>query len=149
LTAVFQKTERMIRYEVEKANGLLQILHLPQIEQNRKFGLKLTLNDPQKKVFHQYVEAEPKSVEYYTNEERLMIILFSILNENKPILGKNLADELVVSKSTIDSDMKKIRKIVASNDVTIKSEAKKGFVLLGEEWSIRIFINNFINEYYF
>jgi transcriptional antiterminator/mannitol/fructose-specific phosphotransferase system IIA component (Ntr-type) len=147
LTAVFQKTERMIRYEVEKANGLLQILHLPQIEQNRKFGLKLTLNDPQKKVFHQYVEAQPKSIVYYTNEERLMIILFSILNENKPILGKNLADELVVSKSTIDSDMKKIRKIVASNDVTIKSEAKKGFVLLGEEWSIRIFINNFINEY--
>jgi mannitol operon transcriptional antiterminator len=146
LTAAFQKSERMIRYEVEKVNELLQILNLPQIEQNRKFGLKLTLNDLQRKALHQYLEEQQKSV-IYTNDQRTMIILFSILNEDTPVLGKNLADELVVSKSTIDSDMKRIRKIAVSNDLNIKSEAKKGFVLLGEEWSIRIFINNVINEY--
>jgi mannitol operon transcriptional antiterminator len=146
LTAAFQKSERMIRYEVDKVNEFLQILNLPQIEQKRKFGLKLMLNDLQKNVLHQYLEEKQKSV-IYTNDQRTMIILFSILNENTPILGKNLADELIVSKSTIDSDMKRIRKIAVSNDLNIKSEAKKGFVLLGEEWSIRIFINNLINEY--
>lgn len=145
LKTVFQKSERAIRYEIEKADALLKTLHLPQIEQKRKSGFKLTFTDLQKDEFNTYLKVNQYKVDYYTAEERLLMIIFSILDETHPTLGKNLADDLIASKSTVDSDMKKLRKIGLDYGLTIQSVPKKGFRFIGDEWSIRMLIANLCN----
>jgi len=142
----FNISERGARYEVEKANDLLKELDLPQIEQNRRFGLKLVFTESQKNTVKNYMEKMKKELICYNSNERFSFIIFSILNESVNAFGNKLAISLNVSKSTIDSDMKKIRAYVGKYGLAIHSLPKEGFKLIGNEWDIRMMLNNLINK---
>lgn len=147
LRVCFGISERSVRYEVEKANELLKELKLPQIKQNRRFGLKLAFTSSQNDTFKTYMSEYQNELSFYNSDERFLTILFSILSDHVFTFGNKLADSLHVSKSTIDSDMKKIREYVEKYALSIVSVPKKGFQLIGDEWSIRMMVNNTINKF--
>ncbi|VBB07122.1 phosphotransferase system eiib component type 2/3 [Lucifera butyrica] len=147
LKTILQRSERTIRYYLEQANQLLQQNHLPQIEQDRKLGVKLQFTASQKEQFSYLLKSAQYHAEYYSVEERVLMILFSILDEKTPSFATAFIEDLITSKSSIDSDMKTIRKQAQEYGVAVKSVPKEGFKFLGDEWSIRLFINNVINKY--
>ncbi|CUH95370.1 hypothetical protein P22_1440 [Propionispora sp. 2/2-37] len=147
MKTVFQKSERTVRNYLEQANRLLQQNHLPCIEQDRKLGVKLQFTQPQKEYFLSLLNSKQDQAEYYPAGERILMILFSILQENEPTFATTFIDELITSKSSIDSDMKTIRKLAQEYGAVLKSTPKEGFKLHGDEWSVRLFINNVINKY--
>ena len=147
LKTTLQKSERTVRNYLEQANQLLQQNHLPHIEQDRKLGVKLHFTDLQKEQLSSLLNFEQYHFEYYSAEERVLMILFSILEENTPTFATAFIEKLITSKSSIDSDMKTIRKLAQEYGVIVKSTPKEGFKFRGDEWSIRLFINNVINKY--
>lgn len=147
LKTALQKSERTVRYYLEQANQALQQQGFPCIEQDRKLGIRLQFTAAEKQHFFSLLDTNQEPAEYYPAEERILRILFSILQEQEPTFATTFIDELITSKSSIDSDMKTIRRLAKEYGVVLKSTPKEGFKFQGDEWSVRLFINNVINQY--
>lgn len=140
-------SERTIRYEIEEINNLLNSLDLPQIEQKRGRGIKLELNFEQKqKLKNETIELQ-KSESYYSPDERLIRLLFAILDKNEKTLLYEQAEKMMISKSTIDEDIKKVRSWVAKYSLIAKSSPKNGILIEGDEKYIRTMIYDIISKF--
>lgn len=147
LSLTFNASERKIRYDVDKANELLKQLDFPAIEQNRGWGVKLNCTEQQRENLNTFLSKYNNNMNYYTSDERFLIIIFRILNNQMNVFGNGLAEDLMVSKSTIDSDIKKIREYIKCFHLSIVSIPKQGFQFVGEEWFIRLMLNNLTARY--
>jgi transcriptional antiterminator len=65
-------------------------------------------------------------------EDRTMYICLHLLEADSPITIQSLADDLYVSRSTIDNTLKEVRKKMTTFDLKLKS-SNKGLELVGSE----------------
>lgn len=134
-------SNRLLRYSIDDLNYVLKNEGFPVIEKVRGKGVILSIgkqdaNNLRKQLFKEM---------FIDHESREILILFSILDETKKSLAVDFQDEFMVSKSAIDTDMRNLRKTCKEFDIEILSTPKEGLKLSGNEWSIRVMINNIIN----
>lgn len=102
-------------------------------------GLWITnLNEKEKmKIYHKLL-LETVDEEIWGEEGRIRrIVLLLSLHPSRYITAGLLADQLLVSKQTIYKDIKKVRKYLAENDLTLEVYPRKGYTILGKEVDIR------------
>lgn len=131
-------SERLLRYYIDETNQLLMSHRLPQIIKIRGKGVVLTLNEQQS----QQVFALLQEDIVLDKESRLFSMLFSLLNDEDQLFAYRFQEKFSMSKSTVDADMRTLRKWVQEFHVTIMSIPKKGLQLRGDEWSIRVLVQN-------
>lgn len=83
---------------------------------------------------------------YLEKEERELDLLLSIAFSDNPIFLNKKQSEYLVSKSTIDEDMRRLRKKLSKYDIEITSNGKFGYLLVGSERSIRTMLFDVINR---
>ncbi len=84
--------------------------------------------------------------EILTRDERLLDLILSISLGKKKVFLYQKEEELQISKSTLDEDMRRLRQLLTKYTVEILSIPKQGLVLNGKERSIRTMIYSFINK---
>ncbi|MDQ0975072.1 lichenan operon transcriptional antiterminator [Neobacillus niacini] len=70
-------------------------------------------------------------------EERILYILKRIIMTDDFIAAEQLANELFVSKSTVDNDLKQVEKLLEKYDLKLFKKQNYGIKLLGNEMNIR------------
>lgn len=70
-------------------------------------------------------------------EERILYILKRIIMTDDFIAAEQLANELFVSKSTVDNDLKQVEKLLEKYDLKLFKKQNFGIKLLGNEMNIR------------
>lgn len=79
--------------------------------------------------------------EFFNSPQRRMaFILYKLMNSEKPYLTEELADEMNVGRTTVISDLKKIRDILENYNLNIIGKTNTGLSLEGSELEIRFFI---------
>lgn len=71
---------------------------------------------------------------------RMAFILYKLMNSEEPYLTDDLAYEMNVGRTTVISDLKKMREILANYDLDIIGKTNNGLVLKGTELNIRFLI---------
>ena len=132
----FEVTSRTIRNDIFLINEFLSDNELPIINIIRGKGILLILTDNEIEKLEKLVQTQ-KEVVYLTREERILDILLSVaLSDEKIFLNKKEV-EYLVSKSTIDEDMRQLRLKLNSYDIQLSSNPKLGLILKGKESTIR------------
>lgn len=68
----------------------------------------------------------------YSPKERMYTVISKLLLSSKPINAFDLSDELFISKSTLDIDINKARKVIINYNLTLSSDHDE-LILSGEE----------------
>ncbi|MCM2535889.1 BglG family transcription antiterminator [Neobacillus pocheonensis] len=140
LAKVIGVTSRTIRNDVKTLNLELKKIGV-QIEANRGVGYFIdpTLGQPVTELIEELfmLQEEEQSHAPVLPEERVLYILKSIIMADDFIASEQIANELFVSKSTIDNDLKQVEKLLGKYNLTLFKKQNYGIKLVGNEMNIR------------
>ena len=89
------------------------------------------------------------SVNFDSSKVRLVYIFKTLVSSGKSTLIDDLSFEMMVSRTTLNSDIKKLNDIISSYNLVIKGKTNTGIKVVGLEKDIRIFIlENIFNYMY-
>ncbi|MGT2666588.1 BglG family transcription antiterminator [Streptococcus rifensis] len=142
-------SDRTIRTYIRNISQELADVAGVELVSKQGQGYQLRVQDEEtfKQLTKEFGQAEVafSSLETTDINDRHSYILNKLLLEQKKLFFDDLAEELFVSRSTLSSDFKKIRKDLAPYHLKIESRANKGVYVEGEEQQIR----RFIMDYFF
>ncbi|MEK5266575.1 BglG family transcription antiterminator [Weizmannia sp. FSL W8-0401] len=145
LSKEFHISERTLRNELVPINRYLVENHYPCVTNTRGKGLKLSLSDHERKQLLDQVCSVRKE-DYYRPNERFLTLLLEIADPAKTTWLYEMEEQLQVSKSTLDEDMRKLRRFLKDYGATVISLPKQGIVLQGHERSIRSMLYDVMNS---
>lgn len=138
-------SDRTIRNEISTINSILSRSGLSNVYQNRGLIRLSQSKDDLMKIKDLRLSGD--DADYYTPRERFVIILFDVLTAHKPVFVYQEQDKLRVSKSTIDEDMRMLRKFLGRYALKVMTSAKNGICIQGSERLIRTMIVDVITQY--
>lgn len=131
----FKLTRRQLGYSFNKINDWLQTKNLPPIERTRQ-GHFIIHHSVQTKYSDEQIEASIDT-NILSETQRAHLIILMILSKQEELSLLHFTSELDVSKNTVLSDLNIARELVADYELTIRYSRKDGYLLEGEEFSIR------------
>lgn len=137
LASSFKVSSRTIRYDLDEIDEFLKYNNLPQLIRKPNVGVKFSesLEDKNKAL----ELLDDVSIYYYalSQKERVNIILSNLIGQKDYTTINALADNLMVSRSTIINDLSKVRKWLYDHGLELKSVPKYGLKVLGDEKKLR------------
>jgi mannitol/fructose-specific phosphotransferase system IIA component (Ntr-type)/transcriptional antiterminator len=123
-------------------NQFLEENQFPAIYVKRGVGMKLSLQQKKKGEILKKFDLEMET-SYLSPSERLLFLLFEIADTSSSTLLYELEDKLLISKSTLDEDMRKVRHFLKKYALSVE----RGNVLSGEEQNIRVMLYDAVNQF--
>ncbi|MBX7309898.1 BglG family transcription antiterminator [Clostridium chauvoei] len=133
----FNVSKRTIRYDLDKIDYFLKSNSLTEISRKPNAGVKLSLKDNEKNSINDIFRRIDINNYVLSQEERVVIILYELLTSKSEIKYRVLTEKLMISKSTLVSDLKLVRKWLKGYKLAISTENKNGLIIDGEEKEIR------------
>lgn len=136
-------SQRTVRNDISKINNFL-IKYNSSIKKLKDNSYSLTfVNEIDEKIFkndffsfNNFNFNEPK--------DRILYIKLAYLYAENYIKLDDLADEMFISKSTIQNDLKQVKKDLENYNLKLKFKANHGMKITGDEKSIRKAISDII-----
>lgn len=147
LATVNHVTARTTREDIKDLDALLNN-HGAKIISVISKGYTLEIWD--KPVFQQYLHSifVENTLSYVsipkTPEDRVTYIIIRFLLNDHYLKLDDLADELFVSKSTIQQDIKNVKEILQKYDITLEARPNYGLKAVGDEIKVRFCLSEYV-----
>lgn len=103
--------------------------------------------------FEKYIEIKSKiyndSINFDSNKIRMLYIYKKLSKSKENIIIDDLAEEMYISRTTLNNDIKNLNKILENYDLKIVGKPNIGIKLEGYEKNKRIFILENMYDYYY
>ncbi|NOW07249.1 BglG family transcription antiterminator [Clostridium beijerinckii] len=132
----FEVSSKTVKNDVKELNGLLKGSALID---NKQGIYKIYIIDNNK--FEEIKTNIYNQKEFLNSPQRRMaFILYKLMNSEEPYLTDDLACEMNVGRTTVISDLKKMREILNNYDLKIIGKTNNGLALKGTELNIRFLV---------
>ncbi|SHF18024.1 BglG family transcription antiterminator [Alkalibacter saccharofermentans] len=135
LSKLIGVSRRSIYYSLNKINEYLTANDLPAIENLRDEGV--ILPEETKDFFKNDIQDALDGVYVYTQKERIAIEIMLILTKTRFLSISDFEELFMVSRNTIISDVKELRKMIATFNLTLEYEQGLGYFINGTQIRIR------------
>ncbi|MFD1067634.1 BglG family transcription antiterminator [Oceanobacillus locisalsi] len=140
-------TDRTTREDMKTLSGLLQV-HGATIESLKGKGYQLTIIDEQHfRNFLKEISSYDQSIGECvprTPEERIKYIIIRLLLNQNYMKLDHLAEEMYISRSSIQNDLKHVKVILSSYELSIDVRPNYGLKIKGNEMKIRFCMSEYI-----
>lgn len=147
LSLILNVSIRTIKYEIKEIRRKFSE-ELLEIISSRRIGYKIIIKDEE---FLNYLEELDSSSKikimdklYTNNYERVFYVLRRILTENDYLKLEDLSKEIYVSRSTLNQDIKEVKRLLNKYDLEIVSRPYYGITVKGSELNKRLCISEYI-----
>lgn len=140
LGKVLAVTSRTVRNDIKELETIVKE-YGASIKSIRGTGYELVLHDEQnfRKLLHGIVEQEKENEEMpIMPEDRVHYILKRLLLAENYIKLDSLADELYISRSTLQNDLKDVKTIFGRYGITLEKRPNFGLKVKGDEFKLRL-----------
>lgn len=147
LASINQVTSRTTREDIKNLDVLLSE-NGAQVKSLKGKGYELSIHDDQ--LFRKYlkviVQDSPSQHQNMPDlpEERIKYLIKRLLLANKHVKLDSLADELHISRSTIQNDIRNVKEILYSYGIELKSRPNYGMKISGNELKLRFCMAEYI-----
>ena len=131
----YDLTRRQLGYSFDKINGWLTTKNLPIIERTRQGHF--IIEPPLISSYSNEEVIETSDVTIISETQRVNMIILMLLSKQEELSLVHFTSQLDVSKNTVLSDLKEARELVADYDIAIRYSRKDGYLIEGEEFSLR------------
>ena len=140
---VLKVSSKTISNEIKSLNELFE--DCAYIEnKNSNYNLYITKLEEYLKRKRSIYEA---NINFDSSKVRLVYIFKRLVSSSESTLIDDLAFEMIVSRTTLNTDLKKLNEIINSYNLVIKGKPNTGIKVVGLEKDIRIFILENIYNY--
>lgn len=146
LSKIFEVSNRTIRYDLDSIDYWLQTNNFISLIRKPKKGIYLDIYKLDLDRLKELLEQSDYMNYILSPEERIKIILLTLLNDSSKVYIKSLADKLLVSKSTIVNDINAGEKILDKYSLTL-SRKNSYIQIMGSENNRRKLISYFLKNY--
>lgn len=138
LAGYLKLSPRLVRYELEETYAFLEKEGFPLPQHHGSTGIRMVLSREQREG----LKSRLTSLSTYdyvmtSSERRCIMLLLMLASGDRPLTGQYFADQMSVSKSSIDKDMILLKADLEGSGVRLESRAGKGSSLEGDEGCIR------------
>ncbi|SDJ97833.1 BglG family transcription antiterminator [Sediminibacillus albus] len=144
LSSDLQVSPKTVRNDIKQLNRFLQNSDA-KIASFRGIGYQLETSD--ESSFQQFFLGQLAEAKEATPEEpdrRVEFLMERLLLDADYVKIEDLAEELYISRSTLQSDLKIVRKILGNYQLSLDQRPNYGIKVIGEETNIRFCISEFI-----
>ncbi|MBO3061571.1 MULTISPECIES: BglG family transcription antiterminator [Mammaliicoccus] len=142
LSIMFNKTERTIRNDLKDINEFLITNQFFEINNNSGLFI-LNLSNSERTKLKEIVSGEVEE-QIYNPAYRKEYIISHALSDDSYKKIYELCEELQISKSTMDKDMKQVRMDLNKFNLKIVSNVSTGLSIEGNERDIRTFLYDYL-----
>lgn len=142
LSIMFNKTERTIRNDLKDINEFLITNQFFEINNNSGLFI-LNLSNSERTKLKEIVSGEVEEQIYNPAYRKEYIISHSLSDDSYKKIYE-LCEELQISKSTMDKDMKQVRMDLNKFNLKIVSNVSTGLSIEGNERDIRTFLYDYL-----
>ncbi|WP_208560748.1 BglG family transcription antiterminator [Marinilactibacillus kalidii] len=136
---------RTIRNEINEINDFLEGEGISRVQTIRGKGFILAITDNERANIQSLTDLD-HSEAYLSRDERIFDLILSFSLSTEPVFCYQKEIDYQISKSTMDEDMRRVRKLLRQYDIEVVSTIKQGILLKGTERSIRTMIYDVINK---
>lgn len=122
-------SKRSIYYDLNKINDWLKMYNINSILVERNKGMYIS--SLSKFKINQLLEGEKKTYYVLSQEERISIIICCLIGTNDSIFIEKITSICDVSRNTIFSDLKKVKKIFDNYELELVFEVHFGYRVVG------------------
>ncbi|SDQ17115.1 BglG family transcription antiterminator [Virgibacillus salinus] len=147
LATINQVTARTTRNDVKNLNEVISE-HGAKIHTIMGKGYQLEMNDDHKfrhflkSIFNEEVSND--SLVPSLPEERTAYLIKRFLLSDCYLKLDDLADEIYVSKSTIQNDLKNVKTVLSDYDIHLESRPNHGLMVVGDELKLRFCMAEYV-----
>ncbi len=145
LASAYRVSKRTIRQDILEANSWLREQEFSEIQSIRNKGFLLCLTEKEKQGLK--IKLASFNGEILSREVRIFALVLAIAYDDEPVFLKQKEAIFMVSKSTMDEDIRRVRAAVKNYGIEIVSYGKQGLVYKGVERSIRTMLYDLTNQY--
>jgi lichenan operon transcriptional antiterminator len=147
LANVIQVTSRTVRSDIKDLDEILS-KHGASIKSVRGKGYELVVQDDTlfRKLLQKTFQNDPLTQETvpHSSEERVKYLIKRLLLSDGYVKLDDLADELFVSKSTVQNDLRDVKEILKSYEIELEKRPNYGLRLKGKEMKLRFCMSEYI-----
>ena len=145
LAEMLDVSSRTIRSDLAKIETELLVHHLC-LEKKPHVGVWIQGAKEDKVALFLNVDQQNSTVNIYSKDYRIGCILVQILLGNSKIYPDKFADELYVSRSTIEKDLSAVSKWLEKHQLELSRNANNGLYVKGNEENIRNAVGSLAND---
>ncbi len=141
LAKKFNISVRTVRYDLDAVKDWLKSQSV-SLMKKPKVGIWIELPKDVKETIKCKIQSDEPVYKVLSKNERHYHILLELFKTVTPITTNFLSNVLGVSKTTIMKDLKEIKEELKKYDIALKSKQNVGYMIAGNEKSIRKFIGD-------
>lgn len=147
LANINQVTTRTTRNDVKNLNEIISEYGAKiHTVMGKGYQLEVTDNQEFKYFLRDILDEEVSNDSLVPSlpEERMAYLIKRFLLSNSYLKMDDLADEIYVSKSTIQNDLKNVKKVLADYDIYLESRPNHGLKAVGDELKLRFCMAEYV-----
>ena len=133
----YQISKRTFQYDISAINRWLTGQDLPKLKRNDQGHLSLEITPLMREQVLSKIRSQSMAFHQMNDEARMETVLFTLLLENGAINTKTLCEEYEMSRNSIRKLLVKLSTELNSEEVSLVSRPKKGWMIRGDEEDIR------------
>ena len=138
-------SSRTIRNDIKELDNLLSE-HGATVRSVRGTGYELKIND--ERSFHNFLQDISRDLQQGViptlPEDRVQYLIKRLLLTDEYMKLENLADELFISTSTIQNDLRDVKKILNKYEIILDKRPNYGLKVKGDEMKLRFCMSEYI-----
>ncbi len=144
IASLLQVSSKTIRNDVKMLNELLES-YGAHIASARGLGYQLVIQNEQ--LFHQFIQSQDNDQQEdipSNHQERVNYLMEKLLMSSDYRKIEDLADELYISRSTLQHELRHIRDILKEYNLILDQRPYHGIKVIGDETQIRYCISEYL-----
>lgn len=131
LAQKINQSRRSTQYDIYKINNIFKTLGLQKVKSKPNAGIMLL--EEHKKWFSEFARKEKDNVDYiFTQDERMALIICENILSDSTMTIEQMAEKLMVSRNTINSDIRLVKAALESYNLIFEYVFKKGYKIKGD-----------------
>ncbi|WP_079527585.1 BglG family transcription antiterminator [Halobacillus hunanensis] len=147
LASITDVSSRTAREDIKQLEDLIEGAHIESI---RAKGYKLTIHDNQS--FRNYIKRAYQEKQLddavipNSPEERVRYLIKRLLLEDSYVKLEDICEEMHISKSTIQNDLKHVKQILKKYEIVMDKRPNYGLKVKGSEFKLRFCMSEYVFE---
>ncbi len=137
LQKITVSSNRSVRYDLDYIDEFLLSNKIQRLIRKPRVGISFNGNERDRERIKQLLANIEKYNYILSPDERVVMIILEFTEESDYITIKHLTQQLLVSRSTVNKDLKRVREILSKYNLKIEFVQRHGLKLIGEEKDIR------------
>lgn len=147
LQKIMMVSNRTIRYDLDLIDDFLIFHKLSKLDRKPRVGVHFSGTETERKRVAELLESINEYNYVLSPDERIKLIILEFVEADNYVTIESLSDKLMVSRSTINKDLKAVRQILEKHDISLNPVFGQGLKLEGKEKNIRNILSEMWLEY--